>query len=259
MKLDCPGCQRALTVPDHLIGGQMNCPSCGAAIDVAHPDVIDSTEVWETPAAVSANTKTCPMCGKTVKAIARRCRFCGEDLAGTVGPDSRPGHGLWRQGNQLVMTKDAQLPYVCIKTNRPADAWMRRNLYWHRPWIYLLILLSVWMYIIVALIVRQSAKIQVPLCRERIARRRWTIAAAWLAVVGGIVMMIIGFASGNNRPSDGLVALILIGVFVSLAGAIAGAVLARIVVPARITKEYVWLKGAHPDYLASLPPFEGSG
>jgi hypothetical protein len=42
-----------------------------------------------------------------------------------------------------------------------------------------------------------------------------------------------------------------------LAGAIVGSVQARIVAPSRITKEYVWLKGVHPDYLASLPPFPG--
>jgi hypothetical protein len=42
-----------------------------------------------------------------------------------------------------------------------------------------------------------------------------------------------------------------------LAGAILGATMARIVAPTRITKEYVWIKGVNPVFLASLPPFSG--
>src|SRR5262249_2259953 len=155
-----------------------------------------------------------------------------------VGPDSRPTSGVWRIGTQLVMSKDAVLPYVCVKTNRPADDWLRRNLYWHNSWIYLLILISIWVYVIVALIVRQKATINVGLCRERIVRRRWTITGAWLAVVLGTTMLFVGI--NVAQPGNSAWAAVPAGLILVLAGAIVGAFQARIVTPAKITKEYVW-------------------
>lgn len=254
MELACPSCRKTLNVSESFSGQRLNCPGCGenVRVPVADGEHVDDLEIVEED---SADTRICPMCGATVKAIARKCRYCGEDLPAAVGPDSRPGHGIWRDGNQLVMTKEAQLPFVCIKTNQPADGWLRRKLYWHNPWIYALILVSIWIYAIVALIVRQKADIQVGLCRERIVRRRWTIAGAWFAVFLGAALIVIGGVTAQDN--DLIWLLIIAGLVTILTGAIVGATIARIVAPTRITKQYVWLKGIHPGFLASLPAFPG--
>src|SRR5947209_12297282 len=65
--------------------------------------------------------------------------------------------GLWRDGKTLVVHKGASLPDRCIKCNEPAEGLsLNRKLVWHQPWLYLLIIPSIWIYAVVALIVRQK-------------------------------------------------------------------------------------------------------
>src|SRR4051812_44962371 len=59
--------------------------------------------------------------------------------------------GLWADGKVLVMTKSAELPDLCIKCGAPAEGYrLKRNLMWHPPAWYLLILFNLIIYAIVA-------------------------------------------------------------------------------------------------------------
>jgi hypothetical protein len=197
------------------------------------------------------------MCGEQEEIDARRCRYCGEALAGFQGADGYAIEGVWRDGNRLVMTKEAMLPAICVQTNQPTDERLRRRLYWHNPWIYLALLfgcLGLAVYVIVALIVRESADIKIGLCRDRIVRRRWIIFWAWMGTLAGIGLCFAGGAAGNNDIAPVFFASGLILFLVSL---IAGVVLTRVVSPSKITSRFVWLKGVNPAYLAALPAFPG--
>ncbi len=285
-KISCPTCQKMLNASDELVGRRAKCPDCGGVVLVTAPkpvqgedgleflgdtalganfinttideDVAEST-LDEPPslrgkpaaAASSGGTKPCPMCGETIKAVALICRFCGEDLGAS---EKRRGQGVWRDGSQLVMCKDADLPARCVKTNEPTDRTLRRRLTWHNPLIYILIL-SPLIYIIVALIVQKTANIYVGLSPAGFRSRRWGIAIGWLSFLLGTVLFVVGVAnSDSNRNSDNHWWIAsLVGLFGGLIGIIVGVIKSRVVSATKITDSHVWLQGIHADYLATLP------
>lgn len=157
-----------------------------------------------------------------------------------------PG-GVWRQGRTVVLSKGTSLPPRCFKCNAECDVRpYRRGLSWHHPAIYFTILAGLLVYVIIALIVRKKAVVQVFLCEHHRARRRRVIAAAWLAALGAIALLI----HAINIAVIGLVSLALLVLVLAPACYI---VMGQIMVPSKIDDYFVWLKGAGPAFLASLP------
>jgi len=159
--------------------------------------------------------------------------------------------GLWRKGRVLVMRKGVQLPARCVKSNVPAERRLKRSLYWHHPTIYLSILISILIYAILALILRKSATIYIGLSDEWFAKRHRAMFVGWLLVLASIAMLVAGVGMQDQR--DAFPWLIAASPLVFLFGAIYGLLGARMVTAVRISDEYVWLKGVHPDFLADLP------
>lgn len=157
----------------------------------------------------------------------------------------------WRDGAVLVLSREASLPSRCVRCNEPsAEPTKSRKVYWHSPWLYLLILLNILIYALVAVIVRKKAVVAPGLCSAHKKRRRIGIAIAWALLLAGFALVIHGAVNGRAAGTFAGIVLILIALLVSVSAV-------RILRPNRIDAKYIRLKGCGSAFLDSMPPFPG--
>lgn len=254
MRITCPSCSTALKVTEKHYGKRVRCPGCHEPVAVPaaanDEDIFEAEEDSSRRSSKPAATRTCPMCGCENPIARKQCEECGEPLQ---GGDQHPEHRIYRDGKILVMHKKAQLPERCIKTNGPADRWLRRKLYWHHPAVYLALLANILIYAIIALIVRKTADIRVPICHHIARRRLYAIIFGWLFGLAAIVLPIVVLVGMESRPITWEIWLLPGGIITAIIIAVVCNNLASIVQPKKIDDRYVWLKGVHPDYLAQFP------
>lgn len=169
------------------------------------------------------------------------------------------GEGIWRDGQLLVVQKQATLPPTCVKSNTPAHQLIERTFHWHEPWIYLLALLPVFVYLVVALAMRKKHELSVPMSEEASQARSKLIAFGWTMGVGGTLLATAGvFAmllEGLNLiEMSWAIAAVIIGTLLVMAGVVVGSKASWILRPKKMTTDMTWFSGAHPDFLLSLPP-----
>jgi hypothetical protein len=157
---------------------------------------------------------------------------------------------IWRNDKTLVMMKQALLPNRCVKCNAFAEEQLHRKLTWHHPALYLLVLVSILIYAIVAMCVRKTASINVGLCEDHLSTRRRNLLITWA----------LGFASIASFVAAGFLedgTFVLVGIALLFTCAIYGIVTLRVVVPSKIDDYFVWLKGVDTNYLQQFPEWRG--
>jgi hypothetical protein len=156
----------------------------------------------------------------------------------------------YRDGKLLVARRGAVLPDRCLKCNSPAEgSQFKRTLSWHRPFWFLLVLISLLVYVLVYFLVRWKATITVGLCPHHRRRRAKAIAIGWLTMLAGLGTIVAAASVSNNLTPIG----VAVGVVVLSGGIIGGMLGSRVLVPTRIDKHYVWLSHVSTDYLATFP------
>jgi hypothetical protein len=171
---------------------------------------------------------------------------------GTAAPRAKGDSAVWRDGRVAVLLPDATLPRRCVKCNEPAhDPTKTRKVFWHSPWLYLLLLFNFIIFAIVALVVRKKALIAPGLCAEHKKRRRNALIVGWFGSLGGFVALTVGASSALGVWGA------LMGLFITIGSIIVGMVYGRIVYASKIDGEHVRLKGCGEPFLGSLPDFPG--
>ncbi len=158
------------------------------------------------------------------------------------------GRGVWADGKILVMAKAAHLPHRCVKCNEPATAWVTRQFMWHPIGWFLFVMLGLIPYQVVALIVRNTAKVALPLCKAHRDSRSKAFRINWLVGLGGFALC---FAPAFG---ESLIFLFVIGIFLIFCSLIYAAAKSPIVAPKRIDRTHAWFRNVGPAFLASLPP-----
>jgi len=173
-------------------------------------------------------------------------------LAGAAATAGRVGG--WRDGTVLVLTLNAPLPNRCVKCNEPAEQPTKnRKVYWHNPWLYLLILLNILLYAVVALFAGRKAVIAPGLCSTHKSRRRIGIAIAWALLLSGVALLVWGIGESDGGGAVEVPG----GLLLILVAAVVSTIVTPILRAQRIDAQYVRLKGCGTAFLDSMPPFVG--
>lgn len=188
-------------------------------------------------------------------------------------PIPRPSADVvWRDGNLLVcrrvipisidhnspsqsaaLIKAAKLPDRCFKCNAPANGRILGGvLSWHHPALYLLNLLTPFVYLQFARAWTQSAAVQFGLCKRHWLRQRILGGACYILLLLGLGLTLYFPYLPKHRVLPALITAASMIIVSSICG---GVVKARFASIKQLNRNLVWIKGANKDYLAELPDF----
>ena len=149
------------------------------------------------------------------------------------------------------MTKQAPLPQRCVKCNAPTQHTLKRNLRWHHPALYVLIVVGFLFYAILAMVLSKTATINVGLCETHAAARKRDIVITWMIVL-------LSFGSFYFAAAAEEMGFLLVGVVLLLGAIIYGSLKTRVVAPQKIDDHYVWLTGLDANYLEQFPEWHAA-
>ena len=155
---------------------------------------------------------------------------------------------IWQDGGKVVARNETSLPHRCFKCNHEVTTPpLKRKFMWHPGAFYILILLGLLIYIIVAIFVRKTATLDIYLCGAHQKRRKYFIIGGWSGSLLGFALITVGI--GMNAAW-----LIVLGITLFPIALFAGMFGARVASTSQIKDDKVWLTGAGKEFIASLPP-----
>ena len=167
-----------------------------------------------------------------------------------TAPSPGGGHygGAFAQllGPDLVVSKDAPLPDVCLKCGGPATTRRKQQFVYTPQWVIVIMLLSLLIGAIVALVVQKRGTLQLPLCQEHAQKWKSANLQLGLAFVAMFGAIILGIAIGISANEPAVMVLFLV---LGVGALIAVAVINRNVrvMSKKVDDTSITLTKVHPD------------
>ena len=149
-----------------------------------------------------------------------------------------------------VPQSNTTLPNLCVKCAQPATVMKNKTYAWVPQWVAFLFVLGALPYLIVAMIIRKSIKLQVGMCAEhqKTQRTRKIIGIVLLLLVVPFIAVMVQF--GDNGAIAGVflgLAMFLTGLFYLVFG------MNCYLRPLFIDKSYAKFRGPCDEFLRQLP------
>ncbi len=249
----CPGCGKRHKAKASMAGTSARCP-CGTVMQIPTPQQpavaapVQST-IWDELnddqwAAIEGR--------KTSAELAHEQEE--EEAADAALHSDAASSGLWRSGKKLVCSSNARFPGRCVKTNQPTDNRVPMKLNYCPPWAYILF------GALIAMFLTRKMQAEVGMEQRWVTRRMiHALVGLGVALLGGLCIGIGIATSGQGDVGPVGAVFLLLGMFFSIGGIFYSLLGGRAITVAYIDdmKQHAWLKGAHPDFLASLPQWGG--
>jgi hypothetical protein len=168
---------------------------------------------------------------------------------------------MWRDGAKLVIRRGEQFPDRCVKTNHPAHGRRKQHtVSWADPLAivaFLPLLFVPFLGDILCHFLMMGAEdetLSVGLSEEWSRKRIAVILGTVWVVIASLMFILLGLA---NLPGLEPWLLIGFGALLLIVALVFCVKVSTLLVATRITEHYLWLRGAHPDFLAGLPEWPG--
>jgi hypothetical protein len=184
------------------------------------------------------------------------CRSCAPHAQEKINHGMPLGIGPWRDDRQIVVRNEGReisLPPRCVKCAAASETELKKRLFWHHPVLYLAIFAGGLPYVLLALWLRKTLTIRLPLCNA-CARSRWrNIAVSILSFVLSAVLLVAGYVLWKWNSTVGLACMAGGGLvfFFFLYWAIA----IQIAVARKIEDRYAWVDKVGRAWVMTLPPW----
>lgn len=226
----------------------IKCPDCGLVNFATALSCKRCQRSFEAASEVAAPTDTMPHMEPVP--VVKENGPVAQPSPGTrdvqAAPEVRFQSAVRRDGELQVMTEESVLPDRCVRCNAPTERQLKRIFHSHPDYINFVAIVSLLIALVLLIFKRKGMTIHIGLCDRHFNRRL-------VGMFFGAGLVGLGLLMGIVTAFNGDYWLLGCGAGSLISGAFFIVLLTPTVSAERIEEPFIWLKGAHQDFLDTLP------